>query len=107
MFVFDVSTKDYVMIQDLNTTKDNTDDEIIAVSTQTAVVLAELAVDGMETSGVQDILPKSPTVYSTSQCDVLEASGFCVEMMALDVRLVFVDCTYYSIFSNVFNILSR
>lgn len=60
-------------------------EDIITASTQTAVVLAELAVDDTDIHdslvGLQ--LPQSPETEAD-----LQASGFCVEKMVLNVSSV-------------------
>lgn len=58
-------------------------DDIITASTQTAVVLAELAADDTD---MQHSLVGSQTTPNLVQAVDLEASGFCVEKMVLNVR---------------------
>lgn len=57
-------------------------EDIITVSTQTAAVLAELAVD--ETAGTDIDTFCSPE----DDVPVLQASGFCVETLTLQVLLI-------------------
>ena len=65
--------------------------DIITASTQTAVVLAELAVDDTNILDVTDI-------QNTQNVVDLQASGFCMEEMVLHVRLFSVfDFDLYSL----------
>jgi hypothetical protein len=60
-------------------------DDIITASTQTAVVLAELAVDDTD---ILDVTANSQLTQGIQKSDnlvELQASGFCVEAMVLNV----------------------
>ncbi|KAL4229719.1 5'-flap endonuclease [Mactra antiquata] len=71
--------KNESVIKTMNTSTNNSVDDIISVSTQTALVLAQLATDDvMDTSTNQNV----DSLKSTSHD--IEASGFCVETLSLD-----------------------
>ncbi|XP_053399092.1 structure-specific endonuclease subunit SLX4-like [Mercenaria mercenaria] len=59
-------------------------DDIITASTQTAVVLAELATDDTDILDTTVGLQLTPDPHNTDHISELQASGFCVEKMVLN-----------------------